>query len=440
MSRRWIVSAVKLYHQLGVKHEPLTLIPPQFETPMPALQPAVFPPCLREPPPPSLDLFDLDMGPELPDEQFASERVRLAQLTNKCTDDDLDFYIRQAGEILGVSHKLGDKRSSKDPAKKIVEYIFKELVGFKKMNQDMVPYGCTLACEYEGFRPTLKTIRSMCYLLKKQDELPDWIFMSERPIRRLAKVSKNFRLREQDMQTDILFVVKPPSYVREVDECSESDLLGACLKALPVRCSKQGDWCLGLAGALREELVKKPRLCEIRRVIETLLESEQASVHGCGRWRLELAKLEESSEPTLVVLLAAGATLMQPAAASAESNDELIALLRQDRELLDPLPKMLKDQKWDNVRSVLKTPPVSYLWNLGLEKNTLKKLGDSLGEIQVLELMDEIASDLQVADEISYSNNYVYGQPGEGKVKIQEPIEYMKMAMSKLDEVLKIVG
>ena len=27
----------------------------------------------------------------------------------------------EAGEILGVSHKLGDKRSSKDPAKKIVE-------------------------------------------------------------------------------------------------------------------------------------------------------------------------------------------------------------------------------------------------------------------------------------------------------------------------------
>ncbi|CAK9035618.1 Intraflagellar transport protein 52 homolog (Protein NGD5 homolog), partial [Durusdinium trenchii] len=123
-----IPEAVKLYHQLGVKHEPLTLIPPQFETPMPALQPAVFPPCLREPLAPNLDLFDLD-------EQFASERVRLAQLTNKCTDDDLDFYIRQAGEILGVSQKLGEKRSSK----RILEYIFKELVGFKKMNQDLVP-------------------------------------------------------------------------------------------------------------------------------------------------------------------------------------------------------------------------------------------------------------------------------------------------------------
>jgi intraflagellar transport protein 52 len=123
-----IPEGVKLYKQLGVKHEPLTLIPPQFETPMPALQPAVFPPCLREPPPPSLDLFDLD-------EQFASERVRLAQLTNKCTDDDLDFFIRQAGEILGVTQKLGERRS----AKHILEYIFKELVGYKKMNQDVAP-------------------------------------------------------------------------------------------------------------------------------------------------------------------------------------------------------------------------------------------------------------------------------------------------------------
>jgi len=120
-----IPEAVKLYSQLGVKHEPLTLIPPQFETPMPVLQPAVFPPCLREPPAPALDLFDLD-------EQFASERVRLAQLTNKCTDEDLEFYIRQAGEVLGVTEKLGERRS----AKHILEYIFRQLVNFKKMNQD----------------------------------------------------------------------------------------------------------------------------------------------------------------------------------------------------------------------------------------------------------------------------------------------------------------
>merc|ERR1712182_200639 len=121
-----ISEGVKLYGLLGVKHGPLTLIPPQFETPMPPLQPAVFPPVLREPMAPALDLFDLD-------EQFASERVRLAQLTNKCTDDDLEFYIRQAGDVLGVTEKLGD---GKRGAKHILDHIFRQLVNFKKMNQD----------------------------------------------------------------------------------------------------------------------------------------------------------------------------------------------------------------------------------------------------------------------------------------------------------------
>ena len=93
---RAIPEAVSLFEALGVKHEPLSLIPPQFETPLPPLQPAVFPPAFREPPPPALDLFDLD-------EQFASERSRLAQLTNKCGDGDLDYFVRECGLICGVT-------------------------------------------------------------------------------------------------------------------------------------------------------------------------------------------------------------------------------------------------------------------------------------------------------------------------------------------------
>lgn len=37
----FFVSSHRSYEQLGVKHEPLTLIQPQFETPLPPLQPAV---------------------------------------------------------------------------------------------------------------------------------------------------------------------------------------------------------------------------------------------------------------------------------------------------------------------------------------------------------------------------------------------------------------
>lgn len=72
-----IPEAVELYSALGVRKAPLTLIPPKFEAPLPPLGPAVYPPLLREPPPPALDLFDLD-------EHFAGERTRLAALTNKC--------------------------------------------------------------------------------------------------------------------------------------------------------------------------------------------------------------------------------------------------------------------------------------------------------------------------------------------------------------------
>ena len=82
---------MQLFRALDVKHEPLSLIPPQFEQPLPPLNPAVFPPSLREPPGPSLELFDLD-------EHFATEKVRLAYLANKCNDAEsatLDYFIRE---------------------------------------------------------------------------------------------------------------------------------------------------------------------------------------------------------------------------------------------------------------------------------------------------------------------------------------------------------
>ncbi|TPX60757.1 hypothetical protein SpCBS45565_g07433 [Spizellomyces sp. 'palustris'] len=120
-----IPAAVQLYEDLRLKKEPLTLIQPQFETPLPPLQPAIFPPTLRDLPPPALELFDLD-------DAFASERVRLAQLTNKCNDDDLEYYVRECGHILGVTDRLdADKRT----AKHIVEFVFRSIVNWKKLNQ-----------------------------------------------------------------------------------------------------------------------------------------------------------------------------------------------------------------------------------------------------------------------------------------------------------------
>ncbi|TPX35524.1 hypothetical protein SmJEL517_g02137 [Synchytrium microbalum] len=98
--------ALKVYTDLGLKHEPLTLIPPEFETPLPPLHLALHSPDLRALPPPSLELFDLD-------EVFAAPRARLARLANKCDDDDLEYFIREAGSIVGASQRLDKKRESK---------------------------------------------------------------------------------------------------------------------------------------------------------------------------------------------------------------------------------------------------------------------------------------------------------------------------------------
>jgi intraflagellar transport protein 52 len=74
-------------------------------------------------PPPGLDLYDLD-------EQFAGEKIKMAQLTNKCNDEDLEYYIKECGDILGVSQNI----SNSDDPKAVLHYIFQEIVKYKSQN------------------------------------------------------------------------------------------------------------------------------------------------------------------------------------------------------------------------------------------------------------------------------------------------------------------
>ncbi|XP_063226406.1 intraflagellar transport protein 52 homolog [Bacillus rossius redtenbacheri] len=121
-----VPAAIDAYKELGVKHEPLRLITPQFETPLPALQPAVFPPTFRELPPPPLELFDLD-------EAFSSERARLAQLANKClsaggeSPSDLEYFIRECGRVLGAAGPAADA-----DARHVLHAVALRVADFKK--------------------------------------------------------------------------------------------------------------------------------------------------------------------------------------------------------------------------------------------------------------------------------------------------------------------
>ena len=56
-----------------------------------------------------------------------SSRIRLAQLTNKCNDDDVDYFVKQCGDVLGVSNHVQDSSNPKE----ILYHIFREIVRFK---------------------------------------------------------------------------------------------------------------------------------------------------------------------------------------------------------------------------------------------------------------------------------------------------------------------
>ena len=132
-------------------------------------------------------------------------------------------------------------------------------------------------------------------------------------------------------------------------------------------------------------------------------------------------------------------TQSQPAYA-ASTKDALIADLNESYAKLVTIPDLLQQQEWDKVRTILKTPPIVQLWNLGDSKNTLVQLAKATGDFELLEAKDELSISLQMCDQYTYDNVFVYFQPGSGKVKIKEPVEMAEKAKSQLKEVLDFVS
>jgi intraflagellar transport protein 52 len=122
MDLSFVAQAEKVAQVLGIKNEPLATVKPQFDTALPALTPAVFPPQMREPSGPVLELFDLD-------DSFASPKTRLAQLAQRTPPKNAEKFIIQSAKILGIFPQLPEaKRSAKD----VLEYVFTQVVKWKR--------------------------------------------------------------------------------------------------------------------------------------------------------------------------------------------------------------------------------------------------------------------------------------------------------------------
>lgn len=127
-------------------------------------------------------------------------------------------------------------------------------------------------------------------------------------------------------------------------------------------------------------------------------------------------------------------TVLAPNFASASTGSDLVAELQLSKEKLAPIPDLLANSEWDKVRTILKTPPVNSLWNLGDKKNTLAKLADVTGEVDLYELKDELSISLQMCDQLTYDNGFVYYQPGNGKINLKEPTILANKAMTQIQD------
>lgn len=157
-----------------------------------------------------------------------------------------------------------------------------------------------------------------------------------------------------------------------------------------------------------------------------------------------------------------------PPAIASSAADEMLQELITSRSKLQEIPDLLQAEEWDKVRTILKTPPVNKLWNLGDSQNTVLKLAKETGNIDLFEMKDEVAYNLQMCDQLTYDNVFVYfrksilsharfskakeglcrlipphfdlsffsTEPGSGKIKIKEPVQSAKTALKNLDQII----
>jgi hypothetical protein len=73
---------------------------------------------------------------------------------------------------------------------------------------------------------------------------------------------------------------------------------------------------------------------------------------------------------------------------------------------------------------------------LGDSQNIVLQLAKDTGNVEWFEVKEDLAYNLQMCDQLTYNNVFVYFQPGNGKIKIKEPQEAAERAISQIQQLL----
>jgi hypothetical protein len=137
--------------------------------------------------------------------------------------------------------------------------------------------------------------------------------------------------------------------------------------------------------------------------------------------------------------------------AKGKNLDQLQSQLKEARAQLDPVPKLIQEQKWDSVRAILITPPLSDCWSKTgkLLQSYANAIGEELpdgDELAALELKEEALDHLRFLDMAVYNNVFnpirTEGESGATKELISsyydDPVREYNACVRVMDDLLSL--
>lgn len=151
-------------------------------------------------------------------------------------------------------------------------------------------------------------------------------------------------------------------------------------------------------------------------------------------------------------ILSLGNDVLFPGKAFAKSTTDvntLLSQLKEARAQMDPIPTLIKEEKWDSVRAILITPPLADCW-AKTSKPLLKQYAEAQDdlpngdELTALELREEALDHLRFLDMAVYNNVFnpikTEGETGATKELIrsyyEDPVKEYQASVKVLDELI----
>eukprot|EP00903_Cladosiphon_okamuranus_P006297 g6175.t1 len=124
--------------------------------------------------------------------------------------------------------------------------------------------------------------------------------------------------------------------------------------------------------------------------------------------------------------------------AAARTRDELVQLLVDARKQLDPVDKMIDDARWDAIRTIIKTSPLSDVKNALAE---LARQSDDDESALLLGLRQDVLDHVQYLDSFSYNNVFV-GEERQilgTKIDFDTPRMELRQAREAFDIIMEVL-